>query len=398
MSRKFLTLTFSILSIIGYGVFVFAVGPIPGHDTEFAPGQTLDPLNCSPGAPFCTVDISSGGTSSITVGNSVYQPVTSTNIGGFGIFKGSGNMGIDNIAHTIGLMGIIDLSGFGTGGPDMPGMQYVLDYTHVSSGVGTVSVGPDGSGSTKVDLSNHSGTNKTTITLGANNAVFRASPDDDATVYSLEVSPYGNVQSKGGVFNSESVGLNLDYNLHQYDIGDVYGHNNGTSLVINDSTKSIVNHINGSFNISNVGGTADFFVTDVANGNYYWGDLGDTFHGTKLAINDADKSITFDFNGDFYSFPTGDGSAGQVMVTDGNGQLSWSNPGGNPNSLYDLSSNISANGISHQLLDGTGQQSIDWQNRYLYDSNNTIAAQWNSRYLITSDGSAAVLWDIRKIR
>jgi hypothetical protein len=56
MSRKTLTFLFSLLSILGYGVFVFAVGSVPGQDIPFAPGQELNP-ECAPTDPFCKVSL-----------------------------------------------------------------------------------------------------------------------------------------------------------------------------------------------------------------------------------------------------------------------------------------------------------------------------------------------------
>ncbi len=61
-SRKTLIATFSILSIVGYGAFVFAVAPPGGY----LPGQTLNP-DCGPldNDPNCFVQIVSNGVTSI---------------------------------------------------------------------------------------------------------------------------------------------------------------------------------------------------------------------------------------------------------------------------------------------------------------------------------------------
>ncbi len=48
--RKTLTVSFSLLSILGYGIFVFAAAPTGGY----LPAQTLNP-NCAPGDTDCFV-------------------------------------------------------------------------------------------------------------------------------------------------------------------------------------------------------------------------------------------------------------------------------------------------------------------------------------------------------
>lgn len=44
--------------------------------------------------------------------------------------------------------------------------------------------------------------------------------------------------------------------------------------------------------------------------------------GTNTVLR-TDADITFDYNGDSYTFPVGDGTIGQVLETDGAGQISW---------------------------------------------------------------------------
>ena len=69
---------------------------------------------------------------------------------------------------------------------------------------------------------------------------------------------------------------------------------------------------------------------------------------------DTDTGITFYSNGgNQYSFPKTDGSAGQTLVTDGSGQLSWQSGGGSDTSIYanngTLTANRTLNGATNNL-------------------------------------------------
>jgi hypothetical protein len=61
LGRKTLFSAITILSIIGYGFVVFAVAPIGGY----VPGETLDPVGCSPGDTDCAVQMA------VVIGSSV---------------------------------------------------------------------------------------------------------------------------------------------------------------------------------------------------------------------------------------------------------------------------------------------------------------------------------------
>ncbi len=79
LSRKLIITTLSILSVVGYGVFVFAVAPPGGY----SPGQTLNP-DCSPGDTDCVVAVSGGGG-------------TPAGINGYIQYNSSGSFGADNL-------------------------------------------------------------------------------------------------------------------------------------------------------------------------------------------------------------------------------------------------------------------------------------------------------------
>ncbi|MCF7831440.1 MAG: tail fiber domain-containing protein [Candidatus Pacebacteria bacterium] len=77
----------------------------------------------------------------------------------------------------------------------------------------------------------------------------------------------------------------------------------------------------------------------------------DTITGAQ-SISLDDSGITFDFSGDWYTFPIADGALGQVLQTDGNGQLSWATVSGGSSSIT-----IGASGdtLYSSGLSGTGQ-------------------------------------------
>lgn len=56
------------MSVVGYGVFVFAAAPIGGY----TPGSTLDP-DCTPGSLDCVVAFVAGGTGSPAGSNNQIQ-------------------------------------------------------------------------------------------------------------------------------------------------------------------------------------------------------------------------------------------------------------------------------------------------------------------------------------
>jgi hypothetical protein len=77
--RKILFLTFSVLSILGYGFFVFAAPPGPGG---YNPGETLDP-ECTPGQLLpepCIVQLTGGG--SVTADNGLTVTGSNVQLGG----------------------------------------------------------------------------------------------------------------------------------------------------------------------------------------------------------------------------------------------------------------------------------------------------------------------------
>jgi hypothetical protein len=97
--RKILFSAITILSIVGYGVFVFAIGSVPGQDIPFTPGQELNP-QCSPTDPFCKVSLSPLLTH-LTGGAIAEYDQGDTILGGIPI-KGIGNVYSSDPSYILG--------------------------------------------------------------------------------------------------------------------------------------------------------------------------------------------------------------------------------------------------------------------------------------------------------
>ena len=126
-----------------------------------------------------------------------------------------------------------------------------------------------------------------------------------------------------------------------------------------------------------------------------------------------------------FILPIYDGSPGQVITTDGSGNLTFSSPGGgslpsgpNYQSLildgsntptwtpyfYDLNgTNVfdwSGSSGNYWLRDGSAYQSLNWGVRNLYSGQsfgNNISLNWANRFLIDSLGVTAINWDNRNL-
>jgi hypothetical protein len=358
--RKALFTLFTIFSVIGYGVFVFAAGPI-----TYAPGETLNPgPGCLPDGN-CFVDLSEAGVSigspivTGTAGQVLYTDA-SGNIFGDDFFIRDSSSNNTTIGKNFGG----DVNGGFELGDNLFGLGAsggIISYTDSSvqqtsflgTGDFTVLGVPADHGSmvgdinfVSGDLSQISTTSSLLTGLLLKDSVFNPAASTYESAINLTPT-YLNIDYKFGIGtpNHYLVGLNNTGVI----IGDPEGTIHGTYIQVNDTNKGINNFTDGSFNVSNADNSADFFVVDTVNGNYRLGDLGTTLHGTMFAINDTDRAITFNFGGDFYSFPTGDGSSGQVMQTDGNGQLSWASVAGSPfeidgnGNLYDSAQSAGAN-------------------------------------------------------
>lgn len=380
--RKVFFSFLTLFSIVGYGVFVFAAPSI-----VYQPGQVLNPgPGCYPGSD-CVVDLSGTG-GGVVIGDPVVSGVPGQVIyadaGGnvFGdddfvrdasshttyLLAGNAGLNFDSSGTQLGYInngpggtvarlrstdagntliwnpdtsGTItdtieqgqNLFGFGASGNLISHADSSIQQTSFM-GIGNfMPLGvPVSHGSMLGDINFNSGDISQVFTgsgvltgLLLKDSVLN--PLSSTYESAVNLAPtYLNIDYKFGVGtpNHYLVGLNNTGVV----IGDSDGTVHGTYIQVDDTNSAIVNHTDGLFSVSNADGSADFFITNAADGYYFWGDLNSTLHGTMLAINDNDQAITFNFDGDFYSFPTGDGSSGQVMATDGNGQLSWVNQSG----------------------------------------------------------------------
>jgi hypothetical protein len=122
-------------------------------------------------------------------------------------------------------------------------------------------------------------------------------------------------------------------------MGDVSGIGNNTLLTVNDNDQEIRGNALNTIQFGDVIGVGNHSLVSVAdsslsaamqapNGNVFIGDPLTGFgNGTHIQVDDINQKVKFNFGGDSYSFPTGDGSMNQVLTTDGAGQISWGSAG-----------------------------------------------------------------------
>jgi hypothetical protein len=103
--------------------------------------------------------------------------------------------------------------------------------------------------------------------------------------------------------------------------GDLGGIVNNTKFDLNDNLQTIT--ASGKVH----GAVGAGLSLDFANNTYELGQVsGGTGNHTKITINDDTHAITFGYGSSSYSFPYGDGTAGQFLATDGSGQIAWTSP------------------------------------------------------------------------
>lgn len=116
--------------------------------------------------------------------------------------------------------------------------------------------------------------------------------------------------------------------------------------------------------------------------------LGNSYGGnnTKITIDDIAQTINFNNN---YSFPFADGAAGQVLGTDGSGQLGWVTVSGG--SVSPISIGTSGNTLYSSGLSGTGQgDTSTGSNIFLGDyAGNGATDAYNSNFFGNQAGNSA---------
>lgn len=356
LGRKTLFSAVTILSIFGYGVFVFAVTPTPGQDTEFSPGETLNPTNCSPGDTFCKIkavrfplstDLSGGAVAKYDQGDTV--------LGGIPI-KGIANVySGDNLADTF--LGEIfgDFSGVGGASNAMvlgyssfagtgPQIGLNLDYDDVddvsqlsirtknsAGGDARIYMNADGiGGNIQFDFSGSDYYNFPHIapTPGSVLGYTAANTLGWVTGAALAIG-----DSISGGANNQAIFTDASGNLKQsssfsfddstktFIVGDPIVTGDGTVFSLDDSTGDIQARTNGAFSAYAVSNPNPYFNVDIAGGNYLLGALGNG-NQTHLSINDNNGRV---FLG---TYPFGNPNASYLNIDPLNGIADLIVPGG----------------------------------------------------------------------
>ncbi len=460
--RKILLTVFTILSIVGYGAFVFAAtGP-------FAPGAELNP-GCSYTDPNCTVDLSLAGISigsPVVTGtpNQVLYTDASGNVASDALFSRDIALKTTTIGEDFGggVIGGLQVSDdlFGLGikgsymlyaGSDQSIGAFVGDLTSVGQRPWSAGFTYTNDSTQKLVLSVIDDTkivqryadeiadinaqfqldstgNTLTWDADTNDSIIdgiaqgnnlngvgykgiAVAHNDTST---LEAAAFfaGDTTATGGtpyeasmsyvkpgfagVFSYQAFkdGLRASY---RDDLANIYSQNSqestGNTILWNaDTTDTLTDSFeqgqdlygiglkgNGVFHRSTTGDATGLFVGDttsiglgpfttyigsattgaltmaaaVQQSAFGAGDLLGNGNGTVFALNDATQTIAFNYDGDYYKFPIGDGDPGQVMQTDGNNQLSWvtpsgggGSPGGNPGDIqFNNSGSFAGDGI-----------------------------------------------------
>ena len=245
--KKFFFSFFSIISIIGYGVFVFAAPPGVGG---YNPGEILDP-ECAPNAPDCIVALPGGGT--VTADNGLTVTGSNVQLGGVLLQDTT----IDQDGNDF----LVQDGDYFFG--KVADISTLLPFPQAVPFIGSGKVNP------------FSGT------------------DMYMNGYFESVDPRYLLLVNKGVFNHAMV---------------IDGNNDGFEFSSSDTE---------------LGSTVNFRVNDIQLKH------NDSLTGESMALFVRSTGIEFISESGSYLFPRTDGITGQVLSTDGSGQLSWvTNTGG----------------------------------------------------------------------
>jgi hypothetical protein len=148
----------------------------------------------------------------------------------------------------------------------------------------------------------------------------------------------------------------------------MYGHN-GTSFL-----ESAIIRSSATVDGSTYGGTLEFNT----------GTGGTTSNRLKI-----DETGTITFN-NAYSFPTSDGTSGQVLQTNGSGVLTFASVSGGSTDLTNISSNVLPDGSNTRSL---GSTAAEWSDLYLGDSSRIYFGNDQDVYL-EHDPDAGLILDM----
>jgi len=313
--RKTLFSAVTILSIVGYGIFVFAAAPLGGY----APGETLDPIDCSPGDTDCKVKMFLSTTlpGSIDVKYEQTDDFLGLGIPAAGQTWDAGTGGVSLIATIDGTLtggfknqthvGYLTLGGPGATANMMAFYDDINDESSVT--LDTSNLNGDGA---SIEISaKSSGSNIRFLFNGSNTYTFpTTNPSSGEVLGYTGANQLGWVAGSdlviGGAINgsasnqvlftntsgilSQSSGFNFDDATKAFSVGDLLVSANGTIFSLDDSTGDIQARTNEAFNVYAVANSSPYLSVDIANSTYLFGALGNG-NETHLSINDNNGRV-----------------------------------------------------------------------------------------------------------
>ena len=398
MKQKSLFVIFSLITILSYGYFAFAAAPLGGYN----PGDTLNP-DCAPGDTDCIVALTTGG------GSSQWDDVTN------GINYAGGNVGIgtttpdarlkitgqnpNNYVFLLGGDSSETQNNFGIhlqdNGPDQFGVIDMYASPEESFILNAAKL--DGSYSGSFRLSTQGITNISSSddvgnfnNFEFNQYGFSTTVNDTSNSFQLLTntssarfipsnSTRGGVYiGNGNILSGDEAGLydaGSDMPLVVFDAPNnriyytpqMFVDYDGSYIGLSNTHDSLggisVNYADGSINI----GRAETNAADGIEGIQVYqsgnnpvvklGSSGFSGNGTNIIVDDVNETIGFNFSGGSYIFPTADGSVGQVLTTDGTGNITWedvSGGGGSSPITIVNSSSLFSTGLSNTGAGATG--------------------------------------------
>ena len=375
-------ISFSVLSVLGYGFIAFA------NFTGYNPGETLDPT-CTPGSSHCTVNqlglngipsdsiLYSNGSGGIgydgafirnvsTKNTLIATPMSGNYQGGFSTDSGSNYIGT-GITDTVTNEFANSETLVGFGGLLETGLTYEKPASNIASSIklnqngnilkwdadttdgistsleqsqnilglgqssGTALTWQDsvtginalvGAGDGSQGTGSPGDTNMVTINTNTGDAAsFSTSYDTNNTTMVLSALANNGTNSGGFTANKSFSELFFSAdNLATYSFVQSNTFKAGFGKF--DGTYQWSSALeDGRFLFSNDTTNKNYLNLDAGNGLYQIGDIDNGSHHTFIGVDDTSKAITFNYNIGSYTFPVGNGTG--VLTNDGSGILTW---------------------------------------------------------------------------